>query len=435
MNQATKKQTSMTDEIVDAIVRQAIAWRVELLLFTLPIALGAWLYVRIGLTIAIVALASLTGLVLGVRGLRRVLFELLHRSKIRRRVEAAFSSLPSILSDRRPRIRRISRTAFGDRVRVLLTPGTSIDDLVKMESVLASSLGVRQVRCQADSAKRNRVTISITSEDPFSESTPSPLLDVSRTDLWDACDLGVNEDGLIESVNVVERQVLFGGEPGSGKSVALCQLVATGALDPTCDLWIFDGKVVELSIWQNCAKAFVGYHIDEAVSTLEELVSLMEHRYEQMHQLGLRKVTRSSGLRLQVVVFDELAIYLAGPDKLNSQRCLQLLRDLVARGRAAGIVVLAATQKPSAETVPSSLRDLFGLRWALRCSTRDASDTVLGAGWASEGYSASLINASERGVGFVLYDGVPVKIRAFLLSDHDVAILAERAERLRGFRR
>ena len=46
-----------------------------------------------------------------------------------------------------------------------------------------------------------------------------------------------------------------------------------------------------------------------------------------------------------------------------------------------------------------------------------------------------LINASERGVGFVLYDGVPVKIRAFLLSDHDVAILAERAERLRGFRR
>lgn len=57
-----------------------------------------------------------------------------------------------------------------------------------------------------------------------------------------------------------------------------------------------------------------------------------------------------------------------------------LLRDLVARGRAAGIVVVAATQRPSADILPTSLRDLFGYRWAFRCSTDASSDVILGHG-------------------------------------------------------
>lgn len=45
------------------------------------------------------------------------------------------------------------------------------------------------------------------------------------------------------------------------------------------------------------------------------------------------------------------------------------LRDLIARGRAAGIIVMLAAQKPSADTVPSAIRDLVGLRLAFRCAT------------------------------------------------------------------
>jgi DNA segregation ATPase FtsK/SpoIIIE-like protein len=47
------------------------------------------------------------------------------------------------------------------------------------------------------------------------------------------------------------------------------------------------------------------------------------------------------------------------------------------------MVTVATTQKPSADVVPTFLRDLFGFRWALRCSTPEASDTILGRGWAS----------------------------------------------------
>ncbi len=59
----------------------------------------------------------------------------------------------------------------------------------------------------------------------------------------------------------------------------------------------------------------------------------------------------------------------------------------MARGRAAGIIVVAATQRPSADIIPTSLRDLFGYRMAFRCTTDSSSDIILSQGWAGQGYS------------------------------------------------
>ncbi len=104
------------------------------------------------------------------------------------------------------------------------------------------------------------------------------------------------------------------------------------------------------------------------------------------------------------------------------------MRDLVARGRAAGIIVVAATQRPSADIVPTSLRDLFGYRWAFRCSTDASSDTILGHGWASAGYTAAGIDPAARGVGWLLAEGgIPRRVKSAYLSDPDVARLAAHA--------
>jgi len=56
-----------------------------------------------------------------------------------------------------------------------------------------------------------------------------------------------------------------------------------------------------------------------------------------------------------VVVCDELASYLHVGERKARAEFAELMRDLVARGRAAGLVVLAATQKPSMDIVPSAL--------------------------------------------------------------------------------
>jgi hypothetical protein len=43
------------------------------------------------------------------------------------------------------------------------------------------------------------------------------------------------------------------------------------------------------------------------------------------------------------VVVEELAFYTNGPDRKASATCSVLLRDFVARGRAAGMVAVATT--------------------------------------------------------------------------------------------
>ena len=79
------------------------------------------------------------------------------------------------------------------------------------------------------------------------------------------------------------------------------------------------------------------------------------------------------------------------------------------------------------------MRDLFSVRWAFRCSTPQASDTILGQGWASAGHSAATIDQTARGVSLLLHEGQrPVRLRTFYLDDPDLIGLAGRAEALRA---
>ena len=97
------------------------------------------------------------------------------------------------------------------------------------------------------------------------------------------------------------------------------------------------------------------------------------------------------------------------------------------------MVTVATTQKPSADVVPTFLRDLFGFRWALRCSTPQASDTILGSGWASRGLLGRQHRPGRPGGGATAPGGRrPGAAAGLLLDDLDLAELARRAELLRG---
>jgi DNA segregation ATPase FtsK/SpoIIIE, S-DNA-T family len=224
-----------------------------------------------------------------------------------------------------------------------------------------------------------------------------------------------------------------GGEPGAGKSFALSLLVAAGALDPLARVWLLDGKLVELACWAPIAERVVGPQGEQALEVLRELQSEMDARYRELLARGLRKVRREDELALHLVVVDELAFYLTLPDRDQRREFAELLRDLVARGRAAGVIVVAATQKPGADVVPTALRDLFGFRLALRCNTPQASDTILGQGWASAGVDASTIPGGQRGVGYLLAeDDRPRRIKGFHLDDEQIAGISERASERRA---
>jgi S-DNA-T family DNA segregation ATPase FtsK/SpoIIIE len=250
--------------------------------------------------------------------------------------------------------------------------------------------------------------------------------------IWDDIHLGVDERGKEIRVRLVERHLLVAGEPGAGKSVALNLIVAHAALTPDCRLVLVDGKRVELGLWRECADTFVGPSISEALEVLRRLQAEMDARYDELLAAGRRKITRASGVPVVLVVLDELPYFSATVGEAKQQKeFTTLLCDLVARGRAAGVVVVAATQRPSADILPTSLRDLFGYRWAFRCSTGASSDVILGHGWATQGYTAADIDPAARGAGWLIADGgIPSRMKAAYLSDHDVTRLAARAAEL-----
>jgi hypothetical protein len=336
-----------------------------------------------------------------------------------------------------PRVRagRVTPIPAGELVRVRASRGSSLELVERRAEELAVCLQAREVRVARDPDNAATGTVTLVRRDPLAGlvSVPWPHRDAEELSLWESIPVGVDELGEPVTVALPERNVLMGGEPGAGKSAALSILVDTAALDPSVRLWLLDGKLVELSVWAPCAQRLAGPDVDEAITLLRELREEMETRYRELLARGKRKVTREDGLPLHLVACDELAFYLGVEDRKKQREFAELLRDVVARGRAAGIIVCAATQKPASDVVPSALRDLFGFRLALRCNTPQASDTILGQGWATLGHNAATIAPGQRGVGLLLAeDGTPIRMRGFHLNDGDVDALAARAAALRA---
>ncbi len=241
--------------------------------------------------------------------------------------------------------------------------------------------------------------------------------------------LGIDEYAAEVAVTLIFKNLLAAGEPGSGKSGALNNVCAHGALADDCRLWLMDGKEVELGLWRSCADRFIGPDLAEAIDTLGELQAEMQSRFRALNDVTRRKITRDDWSHAIMLVIDELAYYSAtAGDKKQRDQFSLLLRDLLARGRAAGVIVVAATQRPSHDIIPTSLRDLFGYRLAFRCTTETSSDIVLGAGWHTRGVDASTLDPGTPGVGWLLAEGgVPFRMRCSWLTDDDIATIARRA--------
>jgi S-DNA-T family DNA segregation ATPase FtsK/SpoIIIE len=245
--------------------------------------------------------------------------------------------------------------------------------------------------------------------------------------------VGIDEFGEQAHVELAERNMLIGGEPGGGKSSAINLITAHGALSGDCCLILIDGKQVELGLWRACADRFVGPSMTDALETMRWLQNLMNSRYDRLVAAGLRKITPATGEPVYLVIIDEYAYFSATVGKkADREEFAALVRDLVARGRAAGVIVILATQRPSHQVIDPSLRDLFGYRWAFRCTTDSSSDVVLGHGWAGQGYTAATINPRARGVSWLLAEtGIPRRIKTAYLTDDHIKYLAAYAAQLR----
>jgi len=251
--------------------------------------------------------------------------------------------------------------------------------------------------------------------------------------MFDPIYLGIDEFGAPVYVELIYRNLLAGGEPGGGKSGLLNVIAAHAALSIDTRLVLFDGKLVELGNWSDIADEFVGPDLDHAIATLRRLQQVMNNRYAWLRAQHRRKLTPADRLSVITVIVDEIAFYSATiGEKKDQDTFIALLRDLVARGRACGIPVIAATQRPSFDIIPTSLRDLFGYRAAFRCTTPNSSNIVLGHGWTERGYNAMDIPPTNQGAYLLLAEGgTPHLVKGAYLTDEHIAAIADYAAWIR----
>ncbi|MFF1843069.1 FtsK/SpoIIIE domain-containing protein [Streptomyces sp. NPDC058217] len=330
----------------------------------------------------------------------------------------------------------------GDWSAVLdLPPGIPAKKALNARSELASAFGIEDAQLTLSKGGRSgRIDLHVSRELPFTQPAGrGPLLDLEGpANFWGRISIGPDVRGLPMSISVVERSGLIGGEPGAGKSASGNTILLAAALDPRVILWLADGKGGgDLEPFEPLCEQYEGMADPEAFDAmLADAIADMKARYKLLKQLGKRKVTEELAdkhpeLRQLLLWVDELMLYTTDDD--YGKKITKKLRNLVSRGRAAGIVTFCATQKPGSDVVDTSLRDLLSIRWALRCTTPEASDTILGRGAAASGYSAKSIESEMRGAGYLWSEGSnPQMVRADYYTDEQVNELVEFAAGLRA---
>ena len=417
----------LADEIVAAVLVEARRFWVEAAMVA---AVGATYWAterRIGTIVAATAVAVTVGVLLAARRVRRALGNLLVCRHWRRRLERALARLAGrSFAGQAPALRQVTRTPFGITATVRLRPGHAATEVEKAAEALAAALRVTHIHVERDHSDAGVCCLTVTCRDPFAcGPIPCPWTHARSVDLWEPLPIGHDQYGQRVHLAVAGHHLLAGGAPGGGKSNLLQLVAAAAALDPAASLHALDPKVVELARWQPLAASWAGADIGDALVVLRHLDSELGRRYQLLAERRLRKLTAADGVGLHVVVVDEAMIYLNDPDKAAAAEFARLLRKLVALGRAAGIVVVVGTQKPSTDVIPSAIRDNMSVRAAFRCTTRDASDTILGSGWATNNISAADIDPTQPGVCYLLHEAAePTKIRCYHLTDGDLDTIA-----------
>ncbi len=183
--------------------------------------------------------------------------------------------------------------------------------------------------------------------------------------------------------------LLISGTTGSGKSVALetilrglCRRSSAGELK----LHLVDPKRTELLAFRDSPylEGTIGNEAQDAIHILTTMIAEMEERYKAFVKAGASSLMtfnahqKSNGSEVwpwQVIVLDEYADLTAQSE--DRKEIEALLKRLAQKGRAAGIHVIVATQRPSATIINPDVRANFPAQLALRAKDKTNSMIII----------------------------------------------------------
>jgi DNA segregation ATPase FtsK/SpoIIIE, S-DNA-T family len=191
-----------------------------------------------------------------------------------------------------------------------------------------------------------------------------------------AIPIGFNRNGVIYHDFDKSKHLIIAGVPGSGKSVVM-KLITTCLLMIQPDHTTF--SLIDLKggpafgRFKNVRQVkHLGVNNKEALSILKEVQADMERVYQEvLVPNDFEDVTEAGIKDRHFVIIDEAA------DLADDKEAVEVLTDIVRKGRGSGHYVIYATQYPTVQTVASQIKRNIPARLTYVLDSTIASNAVL----------------------------------------------------------
>ncbi|MGM9548806.1 MAG: DNA translocase FtsK [Faecousia sp.] len=326
----------------------------------------------------------------------------------------------------------VTRGPSVTRYEVELDKGVRLNKITGCADDIALSLGASGVRIAAVPGKISVVGIEV----PNRAVTTVSLREVidssefSKAKSRTSIALGKSIDGSCIVGNIAKMpHLLIAGTTGSGKSVCMNSIIISLLYKAGPDdvkLIMVDPKMVELGIYNGIPHLLIPVVTDpkKAAGSLQWAVTEMLRRYKMMSDLGVRDLesynsivtAEEDGQKLPqvVIIIDELAdLMMVAAKEVEDSIC-----RIAQMGRAAGMHLIIATQRPSANVITGLMKANIPSRIAFSVASAMESRIILDTMGAEK-----LV-----GKGDMLYApigcGKPLRVQGCFVTDTEVEAVA-----------
>ncbi len=329
------------------------------------------------------------------------------------------------------KIINVTRGPSVTRYEVELAKGVRLSKLTSSAEDLALSLGASGVRIAAIPGKISVVGIEVpniaVNTVSLREVIDSPEFAKAKSKASFAVGKDIGGTCIVGNISKLPH-MLIAGTTGSGKSVCMNSIIISLLYKASPDdvkLIMVDPKMVELGIYNGIPHLLIPVVTDpkKAAGSLQWAVTEMLRRYKAMSDAGVRDLESynsvmemEEGTKLPqiVVIIDELAdLMLVAAKEVEESIC-----RIAQMGRASGIHLIIATQRPSSDVITGLMKANIPSRIAFSVASALESRIILDTPGAEK-----LV-----GKGDMLFapigSGKPKRVQGCFVSDPEVEAVA-----------
>ena len=327
----------------------------------------------------------------------------------------------------------VTRGPSVTRYELELDQGVRLNKLTNLADDIALALGASGVRIAPIPDQISMVGIEVPNKLVSPVNIHSVIGSREFTDSPSKVSFAVGKDigGHCIVGNIAKLpHLLIAGTTGSGKSVCTNSLIISLLYKATPDevrLIMVDPKMVELGIYNGIPHLLIPVVTDpkKAAGALQWAVTEMMKRYRTFAEVGVRDLAAYNALAARtegmtkmpqiVVVIDELAdLMLVAAKEVEESIC-----RVAQMGRAAGMHLVIATQRPSADVITGLMKANIPSRIAFAVASSLESRIILDNTGAEK-----LVGKGDM-LWFPLGSGKPLRVQGCFISDEEVAAVVD----------